>query len=71
MSSGARAFWMLADDGGWPPEIDAIEGRGTAARLSGDDDALADSGHRIRKILRVAQAERARLLGSASEQTIG
>ena len=22
------AFWMLADDGGWPPEIDAVEGRG-------------------------------------------
>jgi hypothetical protein len=22
------AFWMLADDGGWPPEIDALEGRG-------------------------------------------
>ena len=22
------AFWMLADDGGWPPEIDAMEGRG-------------------------------------------
>jgi len=22
------AFWMLADDGGWPPEIDVMEGRG-------------------------------------------
>ena len=22
------AFWMLADDGGWPPEIDVVEGRG-------------------------------------------
>jgi beta-glucanase (GH16 family) len=22
------AFWMLANDGGWPPEIDAMEGRG-------------------------------------------
>jgi beta-glucanase (GH16 family) len=22
------AFWMLADNGGWPPEIDIIEGRG-------------------------------------------
>jgi beta-glucanase (GH16 family) len=22
------AFWMLADDGGWPPEVDVIEGRG-------------------------------------------
>lgn len=22
------AFWMLADDGGWPPEIDVLEGRG-------------------------------------------
>lgn len=22
------AFWMLADNGGWPPEIDVIEGRG-------------------------------------------
>jgi beta-glucanase (GH16 family) len=22
------AFWMLADDGGWPPEIDTMEGRG-------------------------------------------
>jgi beta-glucanase (GH16 family) len=22
------AFWMLANDGGWPPEIDVIEGRG-------------------------------------------
>jgi len=22
------AFWMLANDGGWPPEIDALEGRG-------------------------------------------
>jgi Glycosyl hydrolases family 16 len=22
------AFWMLADDGGWPPEVDVLEGRG-------------------------------------------
>ena len=22
------AFWMLANDGGWPPEIDVLEGRG-------------------------------------------
>lgn len=22
------AFWMLADNGGWPPEIDVLEGRG-------------------------------------------
>src|SRR6185312_2838926 len=22
------AFWMLANDGGWPPEIDVMEGRG-------------------------------------------
>ncbi len=22
------AFWMLANDGGWPPEIDTLEGRG-------------------------------------------
>ena len=22
------AFWMLADDGGWPPEVDVVEGRG-------------------------------------------
>jgi beta-glucanase (GH16 family) len=22
------AFWMLADEGGWPPEIDVMEGRG-------------------------------------------
>jgi beta-glucanase (GH16 family) len=22
------AFWMLANDGGWPPEIDVVEGRG-------------------------------------------
>jgi beta-glucanase (GH16 family) len=22
------AFWMLADNGGWPPEVDVIEGRG-------------------------------------------
>jgi beta-glucanase (GH16 family) len=27
------AFWMLADDGGWPPEIDVMEGRG---QRSGD-----------------------------------
>jgi beta-glucanase (GH16 family) len=27
------AFWMLADDGGWPPEIDVMEGRG---QLVGD-----------------------------------
>jgi beta-glucanase (GH16 family) len=27
------AFWMLADDGGWPPEIDVMEGRG---QLPGD-----------------------------------
>jgi len=22
------AFWMLADNGGWPPEVDVMEGRG-------------------------------------------
>lgn len=22
------AFWMLADNGGWPPEVDVVEGRG-------------------------------------------
>ena len=37
------AFWMLADDGGWPPEIDVMEGRGAAAGRPRDDDALADS----------------------------
>ena len=25
------AFWMLADNGGWPPEIDVMEGRGQMA----------------------------------------
>jgi len=27
------AFWMLADNGGWPPEIDIMEGRG---QMTGD-----------------------------------
>jgi beta-glucanase (GH16 family) len=27
------AFWMLADNGGWPPEVDIMEGRG---QLPGD-----------------------------------
>jgi hypothetical protein len=25
------AFWMLADNGGWPPEVDVMEGRGQRA----------------------------------------
>jgi len=28
------AFWMLADDGGWPPEIDVMEGRGNGPATS-------------------------------------
>ena len=37
------AFWMLANDGGWPPEID-VDGRSRAtARRPRDDDALANS----------------------------
>ena len=29
-----RAFWMLADNGGWPPEIDVLEGRGSGRAIS-------------------------------------
>jgi len=28
------AFWMLANDGGWPPEIDVMEGRGSSPAIS-------------------------------------
>ena len=47
------AFWMLADDGGWPPEIDVHGRPRAAARRPRDDDALADSGHQPRRTLRV------------------
>ena len=47
------AFWMLADNGGWPPEIDMIGRPRATARRPRDDDALADSGHRRRAILRL------------------
>ena len=54
------AFWMLADDGGWPPEIDVMEGRG---QVPGDLVMTTHSGissHRIYTTLRLRFLEAGR-----------